>query len=34
MVDPGAAHGAIMVTAWLFLSEIAEVIGWWASNKV
>jgi hypothetical protein len=32
--DAGMAHGVLMVIAWIFLSEFAEVIGWYASNKV
>jgi hypothetical protein len=24
----------MMIVAWLFMTELAEVIAWWASNKV
>lgn len=30
----GDAHGVLMVVAWIFLTEITEVIGLWASCKV
>lgn len=30
----GDAHGVLMVVSWLFLTEISEVIAWYASNKV
>lgn len=34
VTDAGAAHGVLMVISFIFLSEFAEVIGWYASNKV
>lgn len=34
VTDAGAAHGVLMVISFIFLSEFAEVMGWYASNKV
>jgi len=28
------AHGIIMIIAFLFMTQLAEVIAWWATNKV
>ncbi len=28
------AHGILMIAAFLVLSQLAEVVAWWASNKV
>jgi len=28
------AHGGLMIIAWLFISEFAEVIAWWCRCKV
>lgn len=28
------AHGIIMIIAFLFMTQFAEVIAWWATNKV
>jgi hypothetical protein len=28
------AHGIIMIIAFLFMTQLAEAIAWWASNKV
>ena len=28
------AHGALMIIAWLFISEFAETIAWWIRCKV
>jgi hypothetical protein len=29
-----SAHGIIMIIAFLFMTQLAEVIAWWAANKV
>jgi hypothetical protein len=28
------AHGVIMVISWIFMTQAAEVIAWYVSNKV
>jgi hypothetical protein len=31
--DAGPIHAGLMIGAWIFLSEIAETIAWYCSNR-